>query len=62
MGQIEAVSRDGLALAHAHEALRADREVALIAIQRTGRALQHTSLTDDRELVHPGLGSKTPAW
>ena len=47
------VERDGLALQHASEELKGDREVVMAALKQNGYALQHASeeLKGDREVV-----------
>ena len=48
-----AVAHEGVLLAHAPPALRADREVCLVAVLHDGRALEFaaSSLQDDKALV-----------
>merc|ERR1712194_334479 len=58
-GVLNAVHRGGLALKHAHAALRGDRAVVLCAVKNNGMALRHASpaLQADWEIVKEAVRS-----
>eukprot|EP01052_Picozoa_sp_SAG31_P044083 SAG31_NODE_7561_length_1653_cov_1.485843_1_plen_126_part_01 len=55
---LAAVAQDGLALVHAAEELRADREIVLAAVAQKGEALQYAAeeLRADREVQRVAAG------